>query len=79
MQEERWQSKPRSAAELQDRWQLMSQVEEKCDGVADAYDIKEALTGVDGVEQLVNMVLHEGERDDNRQSCALVMRLEACH
>lgn len=46
----------------------MSQVEEetvKCDGVADAYNIKEALTGVDGVEQLVNMVLHEGERDDN--------------
>lgn len=55
----------------------MSQVEEKtikCDGVADAYNIKEALTGVDGVEQLVNMVLHEGERDDNRQSCALVWK-----
>lgn len=46
----------------------MSQVEEKtvkCDGVADAYNIKEALTGVDGVEQLIYMVLHEGERDEN--------------
>lgn len=67
-----------AAAELKDRWQPVSQVEAKtvkCDGVADAYDIKEALTGVDGVEQLVNMVLHEGARDDNRQSCALVWKL----
>lgn len=32
----------------------------KSDGVA--YNIKEALAGVDGVEQLVNMVLREGQR-----------------
>lgn len=56
-----------AAAEKQDRWKTG-----KCDAVADAYDTEEALAGVDGVEQLVNMVLHEGERDDNRQSSAVV-------
>lgn len=64
----------------------MSQVEEKtvkCDGVADAYDIKEALTGVDGVEQLVNMVLHEGEREMGQQAEMHVrlkgLRSEPCY
>lgn len=38
----------------------------KSDGVA--YNIKEALAGVDDVEQLVNMVLHEGQRGMRQQA-----------
>lgn len=47
-----------------------------------AYNIKEALAGVDGVEQLVDVVLHEGQRGMRqqaelhawRQSCVTVRK-----